>query len=164
MKKAVYAGSFDIFTNGHEWVIQRSVELFDEVVVSIGINPDKKYMFSVEERIEMLKGIAERYNNVKIDTFTNQFLINYAREIKANYIVRGIRSQIDFEYEKQMRNINRDFNPFIETIFLIPPADIVDISSSLVKGLIGPEYWQNVVRNKVPEIVYNKLIERYGDK
>jgi pantetheine-phosphate adenylyltransferase len=164
MKKAVYAGSFDIFTNGHEWVIQRSVELFDEVVVSIGINPDKKYMFSVEERIEMLKGITGRYNNVKIDTFTNQFLINYAHSIKANYIIRGIRSQIDFEYEKQMSNVNRGFSPCIETIFLIPPADIVDISSSLVKGLIGPEYWQNVVRNKVPTIVYNKLIERYGDK
>jgi pantetheine-phosphate adenylyltransferase len=84
------------------------------------------------------------------------YLINYTRDIKANYIIRGIRSQIDFEYEKQMSNVNRGFNPFIETIFLIPPVNVVDISSSFVKGLIGPKGWERIIGLYVP-----KAVEKY---
>jgi pantetheine-phosphate adenylyltransferase/8-oxo-dGTP diphosphatase len=161
MKKVVYAGSFDPITNGHVWVIERVIELFDEVVIAIGINPDKKYMFNINERLDMLKEITNKYVKVKIDTFENKYLIKYAQEIKTNYIIRGIRSQIDFEYEKQMCNVNRGFNPCIETIFLIPPVNVVDISSSFVKGLVGPEGWERIIGLYVPKIVEKYLIERY---
>jgi pantetheine-phosphate adenylyltransferase len=162
MKKAVYAGSFDPITIGHTYIIDKASQLFDEVIVSIGINPDKKYMFGLDERKEMLEDISKNYNNVKIDTFENKYLINYAREINANYIIRGIRSQIDFEYEKQMKNINNDICNDIETIFLIPPRDLSDISSSFVKGLIGPESWEYLISTYVPKIVYEKLIYKYS--
>jgi pantetheine-phosphate adenylyltransferase len=164
MKKAIYAGSFDPLTNGHLYIIEQASNIFDEVIISIGINPDKKYMFNIDERKGMVSKICEKYYNVKIDTFENEYLIKYARRMRADYIIRGIRSQIDFEYEKQMKNINKEIAGEIESIFLIPSRELADVSSSFVKGLIGPIGWQGIVSNYVPTIVFNKLVEKYGDK
>jgi pantetheine-phosphate adenylyltransferase len=161
MKRAVYAGSFDPVTNGHLWVIRQASQLFDEVIVSIGINPDKKYAFTVEERIEMLsKSIP--HNNVRVDTFENDFLVRYAEKINAQYIIRGIRSQIDFEYEKQMRNVNSEISPSVGTVFLIPPRDLADVSSSFVKGLVGPEGWEVILRKYVPLGVFEKFVKKHS--
>jgi pantetheine-phosphate adenylyltransferase len=158
---AVYAGSFDPLTIGHVWMIEQGIRLFDQVVVAIGINPDKRYAFGLEERVEMLRSSTKGYRNVKVDTFSNQFLITYARSIGASHILRGIRSESDYEYERVMRNINGDLNPEIGTIFLMPPRGIAEISSSMVKGLIGPVGWEAIVRDYVPKPVFDKLIKAY---
>ncbi len=160
MVKGVYAGSFDPPTNGHVWMFEQGAALFDEFVVGVGINPDKKYTFSVEERLEMLRDITKKHENVTVDTFQNQFLVNYAKSIGARYIIRGIRSEGDYEFERGMRHINSDLNPDITTLFFMPPREIAEVSSSLVKGLIGPEGWQEVVKKYVPEAVYNKLLQK----
>lgn len=167
MKKAVYAGSFDPITNGHLWMIQEGAKLFDELAVAIGVNPDKKYTFSLEERLEMIKKVAKEFANVKIDSFENQYLVNYANAANAKYILRGIRDlkdEKDLKYEMEMRHVNEDLNPNITTVFLIPPRNISEISSSMVKGLIGPEGWESVVENYVPKQVYVKLLEKFKGK
>jgi len=153
----VYAGSFDPLTIGHLWMIEEGRKLFDQLVVSIGINPDKKYTFSLEERIEMLRASTAKFRNVSIDSFSNLYLVDHARSIKATHILRGIRSQADFEFERGMRNINGDLDPTICTVFLMPPREIAEVSSSMVKGLIGPNGWQNIVRKYVPAAVFKTL-------
>jgi pantetheine-phosphate adenylyltransferase len=158
---AVYAGSFDPPTIGHVWMIEQGIRLFDQVVVAIGVNPDKRCAFGLAERVEMLRSSTKRYRNVKIDTFSNQFLITYARSIGASHILRGIRSESDYEYERVMRNINGDLNREIGTVFLMPPRGIAEISSSMVKGLIGPAGWEAIVRDYVPKPVFDKLIKAY---
>jgi len=158
--KGIYAGSFDPPTNGHLWMFEQGASLFDDFVVAVGINPDKKYAFSIQERLEMLREITKRHRNVSVETFENQFLVNYAKKIGAGYIVRGIRSEGDYEFERGMRHINSDLNPDITTVFLMPPREIAEVSSSLVKGLIGPEGWRDVVGKYVPDVVYAKLLER----
>jgi pantetheine-phosphate adenylyltransferase len=160
-RSAVYAGSFDPLTVGHLWMIEEGARLFDELVVAIGINPDKQYAFTLEERVEMLRNSTKHYRNVKVDTFSNQFLISYAQSCGASYILRGIRSQTDYEYERVMRNINGDLDQHITTIFLTPPRGIAEVSSSMVKGLIGPEGWEKIVKEYVPKAVFDKLVKAY---
>ncbi|MBI1969724.1 pantetheine-phosphate adenylyltransferase [Candidatus Woesearchaeota archaeon] len=162
MRKAVYAGSFDPITNGHLWMIERGIRLFDELVVAIGVNPDKKYAFSLEERLAMLRETIGQHPNVTIDTFEHLFLVNYAKAVGAQYVLRGIRTEADYEYERGMRHINSDLDPEIEMVFLMPPRGIAEISSSVVKGLVGPAGWQDIVKQYVPEAVYRKFLERFG--
>ena len=161
IRRAVYAGSFDPTTNWHLWMIHEAQALFDEVIVAIGINPEKTATYSVEERKSMLSSITADFPNVRIDTFENQFLVNYARGIEAKYIIRGIRTNADYEYERSMRYINNDLQSEISTIFLMPPREFAEVSSTMVKGMFGPQNWQEVIRRYVPEAIYNKLIEDY---
>lgn len=153
----VYAGSFDPLTIGHVWMIQQGVQLFDRLVVAIGTNPDKKYTFTVEDRLEMLRESTKDLPNVSVASFSNLYLIQYAQSIRATHILRGIRSSADFEYERGMRNINGDLDPGICTVFLMPPREIAEVSSSMVKGLIGPAGWEKIVRKYVPAAVFKKL-------
>ncbi len=161
MKKAVYAASFDPVTHGHLWVIQEAAELFDQLVVAIGINPDKDYTFLLEERLDLLCETTSQFDNVIVSSYENQFLVNYARGIGAGYIVRGIRTQSDYEFERRMRYINSDLDDTITTIFLMPPREIAEISSSFIKGLVGPDGWQDVVKRYVPEPVFEKFVEYF---
>lgn len=138
-------------------MIEQGVALFDQLVVAIGINPDKRYTFSLEDRRAMLRQSLRGYRNLSVTSFTNAYLINYAQEIGATHILRGIRSESDYEYERTMRNVNGDFDPGICTIFLMPPRDIAEVSSSMVKGLIGPHGWQKVVRKYVPAPVFQHI-------
>src|SRR5262245_21857889 len=112
-KLAVYAGSFDPLTIGHLWMIEQGVALFPQLVVASGINPDKRYTFTLDERLEMLRQSTRRFRNLKVTSFTNAFLISSAQSIGASYILRGIRSAADFEFERAMRNINGDLSPRI---------------------------------------------------
>ena len=163
MRRAVYAGSFNPLTNGHWWVIQEAAKLFDELIVAIGDNPAKKSFFTVANRLELIAfclnhseiGIVEP---VKVEYFSNRYLVQYAKKMQAGYIVRGIRSPADFEYEYTMRQVNRDLSPDIETVFLIPPREVAEVSSSLVRGLIGPEGWQGIVKRYVPPPVYEHIL------
>ncbi len=155
----VYAGSFDPPTIGHLWMIEEGVRLFDELIVVVGVNPDKKYTFTVEARLEMLRDSTRKFRNVKVTSFSNRYLIHYAQSIGASHILRGIRTESDYEYERSMRNINGDLDAKICTIFLMPPRGIAEVSSSMVRGLIGPVGWKRIVRKYLSDPVYQKLLE-----
>ena len=159
-RTAVYAGTFDPITCGHVWMVEAGAKLFDELVVAIGVNPDKKCLFSLEERKEMIQEATRYLENVRVKSFTNDFLIRYAHSIGASFILRGIRTVGDYEYEKAMRNINGDIDSNITSVFLMPPREISEISSSMVKGLVGPTNWEAIVEKYVPAVVFNKLKEK----
>jgi pantetheine-phosphate adenylyltransferase len=142
------------------WMIEQGCRIFPELRVAIGINPEKRYTFTLEERIGMLRDSTRAFKNVSVDSFSNRYLVDYAREIRATHILRGIRSESDYEFERAMRNINGDFDSTITTIFLMPPRQICEVSSSMVKGLIGPKGWQSVVQKYVPAPVWRRLRER----
>ncbi len=165
MKRAVYAGSFDPLTRGHLWMIEEGARLFPELVVAVGTNPDKHDTFSVEERLRMLReSLTEKAKErVTIDHFENRFLVHYASEIGATHILRGIRSEHDYSYERGMRYINGDMEPGIGTVFLMPPREIAEVSSSFVKGLVGPDGWQEIVKPYLSEPVYEMMLEKFGD-
>ena len=158
MRRGVYAGSFDPVTNGHLWMIERGVELFDEMIVAIGENPDKKYTFNHNERLQMLQETTAHLPRVRVATFQNCFLVDCARDQGANFILRGIREAADYEFERKMRYINSDLAPGIDTVFLMPPREIAEVSSTMVKGMIGPDGWKDVVRQYVPAPVFERLV------
>lgn len=158
LRRAVYAGSFDPPTNGHLWMITEAHRLFDELVVAIGINPDKKNTYTLAERRAMLEAVTAGFPNVRVDSFENEFLVNYAHSVDASFIVRGIRTASDYEYERAIRHINADLQPAIHTVFLMPPREIVEISSTMVKGLVGPNGWQQMVHRYVPQPVFEKML------
>jgi pantetheine-phosphate adenylyltransferase len=157
IRTAVYAGSFDPPTNGHLWMIQQGLELFDHLIVAIGSNPTKSYTFSVEDRLELLKASVPSCERLVVDHFDNRYLVDYAKEKGAAYVLRGVRSPADYEFERVMRYINNDLAPEINTVFLMPPRDLAQVSSSMVKGLIGPEGWEKTVRRYVPNAVFEAL-------
>lgn len=157
MRTAVYAGSFDPPTNGHLWMIEQGLKLFDNLYVAIGSNASKSYTFSVQERISMLTDSVPSCERLTVSHFDNRYLVDYAQEVGAKYILRGIRNQNDYEYERVMRYLNGDMAPDITTTILMPPRGISEISSSTVKGLIGPDGWEDIVRRYVPQPVFEKL-------
>ncbi|WP_255991172.1 pantetheine-phosphate adenylyltransferase [Chitinolyticbacter albus] len=159
MRRGVYAGSFDPVTNGHVWMIEHGTRVFDEMIVAIGENPDKRYTFSVAERVAMLKETTAHLSNLRVEIFENRFLVDYAREENADFIVRGIREAADYEFERKMRYVNADLAPHIDTVFLMPPREIAEISSTMVKGLVGPSGWEKVVSQYVPQPVFERLVE-----
>lgn len=134
MKRALFPGSFDPITLGHYDIIKRGIHLFDEVVIAIGINADKNYMFSLEER---LKFIEEEFKNdpkVKVMTYKG-LTIDFCKEIDAEFILRGLRNPADFEFEKAIAHTNRKLSR-IETVFLLTAARTSYISSSIVRDVI----------------------------
>jgi pantetheine-phosphate adenylyltransferase len=157
MRIAVYAGSFDPPTNGHLWMIERGLELFDRLIVAIGTNPEKSYSFSIENRLKLLAVSLPPSDRMTIAHFDNRYLVDYAKEQNAAYILRGVRTSDDYEYERVMRHINADLAPDVTTIFLMPPRDIAELSSSMVKSLIGPAGWEKTVRRYVPPPVFEAL-------
>jgi len=140
-------------------MIEQGAGLFDRLIVAVGINPEKRYTFSLDARLDMLRESLKDYRNLSVSSFSNHYLIDYARKMGATHILRGIRSESDYEYERTMRNINGDMDPGICSVFLMPPRDIAEVSSSMVKGLVGPAGWQKVVRKYVPEPVYCRFQE-----
>ncbi len=162
MRTAVYAGSFDPPTNGHLWMIEQGLEMFDRLIVAIGNNPAKSYSFTVEERLELLRASAGNHERLEIAHFDNRYLVDYAKKMEAKYILRGIRSPNDYEYERVMRHINADMAPEITTVFLMPPRDIAELSSNMIKSLTGPTGWEDTVRRYVPQPVFQALAGRGG--
>lgn len=132
--KVIYPGSFDPVTYGHLDIIQRCSEKFGQVIVAVLNNPSKKGMFSLEERIELLKETTKGFDNVEIDSFTG-LLTDYARKKKCTTMVRGLRAVSDFEYEMQMALVNRKIYPDIETLFLVSSSEYAYLSSSIVKEI-----------------------------
>lgn len=159
---AIYAGSFDPVTMGHMYMIREGARLFDRFIVAVGENPEKQAAFAIDERIEMLRLVTRKIPNTEIDTFTYQYLVDYARKKGAQFILRGIRTEHDYGYERQMRNVNGDLAPKITTVFLMPPREIAEVSSSFVKGLVGPNGWEEVVRPYLPPPVYRIFARRFS--
>ena len=157
MTKIIYPGSFDPLTFGHIDIIERSLRLFESVVVAIITNPSKQPLFTVEERREMLEEIVKkRFPKVEVDVF-HGLLVDYAKRKRAQAIVRGIRAVADYEYEFQMALMNRRLAPQIETVFMMPAEHYSYLSSRLVKEIaeLGGS-----VRGLVPDVVEKRLRKR----
>ena len=135
-KIAIVPGSFDPITYGHIDIIKRSTQLFDEVIVAILVNPDKKYLFTLEEREEMINESIKDFNNVKVDSFSG-LLVNYAKKVNSTVIVRGLWAVSDFEYEMQLTFMNKALDDNIETFYMMANKQYSFISSSIVKGVSG---------------------------
>lgn len=156
-RKAIYAGSFDPPTNGHLWMIEQAARLFDELEVAVGTNPNKQSAFTTDEKLKMLETITQPNKNVHVSQFEDRLLVEYAKQLGCQYIVRGLRSEADFSYEKTMQDTNHVLNPDIQTIFLIAPLELVPVSSSFVKNLVGKKDWQKAASGYVPAIVLEAL-------
>jgi pantetheine-phosphate adenylyltransferase len=143
-------------------MIEQGLELFDRLIVAVGTNPQKRYTFAVEERLRLLHAALPACDRLEISQFYNRYLVDYAKKEGAKYILRGIRTADDYEYERVMRHINADLAADIDTVFLMPPRDIAELSSSMVKGLIGPDGWEENVRRYVPDPVFEALKTEYA--
>lgn len=134
MKRALFPGSFDPLTLGHYDIIKRGVPVFDEIIVAIGVNADKKYMFSLEERIKFIKDAFAHEPKVKVVSYTG-LTVDFCKELGIEFILRGLRNPADFEFEKAIAHTNRDLAP-IETVFLLTSASTSYIASSIVRDVI----------------------------
>ena len=132
---AVFPGSFDPITLGHEDLIKRAAPLFDKVIVAIGLNSSKKNLFSLEQRRLWLEEVFEKEENVLIDSYEG-LTVNFCNEMSSSFIIRGLRSSSDFEYEKQISQLNRIIGSGIETVFLISKPEFSHISSSIVREIL----------------------------
>ena len=161
---AVYAGSFDPITNGHMYILRQGAELFDTLVAAVGSNPEKKYDFSVEERMDLIRKSAGNIPNFKVDHFEEEYVVNFAARLGATHLVRGIRHEDDFQLERTMRHVNEDIHPGITTVYFMPPRSLSEVSSSFIKGLVGPKGWEKVVAKYVPAPVLEALRRVHGAK
>jgi pantetheine-phosphate adenylyltransferase len=153
---AIYPGSFDPLTNGHVDIIHRGSRFFDRIVIAVLINLEKAPLFTVSERVQILRHVFQDWPNVEVDTFDG-LLVEYARSRQASVIVRGLRAVSDFEYEMQMALMNRRLNPEVETVFMMPAEPYTYVSSRLVKEVVA---LGGSVHGLVPEIVEARLREK----
>jgi pantetheine-phosphate adenylyltransferase len=160
MTVAVYPGTFDPITNGHLDLIERSLRMFDKLIVAIFDNPMKGPLFSVEERRHLIEEATQGFRNIEIDTF-NTLLVFYARQRQAQVIVRGLRAIADFEYEFQMTLMNRRLDQDVETVFLTPREEYTYVASRLIKEVVA--YGGNV-EHLVPPAVVVALQEKFSRK
>ena len=156
MKAAIYPGSFDPVTNGHLDIVERAAKLFDKLYVAVLINPEKHTLFSVEERVSLLKATTAQYPNVEVVSFGG-LLAQYARDKGIKVIVRGLRGRSDFEYEFLMALTNKSLNPELEPIFLTTSAENMYLSSSVVRQVSG---FGGEVTKFVPDCVSKALNDK----
>ena len=153
IKKAIFAGSFDPITNGHLDIIRRASKLFGELQIGILINPNKKALFTLEERVKLIEECTSDLENVKVISFDG-LLVKYCEKNGIDALVRGIRSAADVDYELQMAHMNRELDSSIETIFLPSNTKFSFISSSLIKEVLS---FGADIQNLVPEQVLREL-------
>jgi len=157
MIKAIYPGSFDPITNGHIDVIKRASRIFDQVIIAVSQNINKKSFLSENEKIEAISLSTENLKNVKVIPF-DSLLVDFAKENNAQIILRGLRAVSDFEYEFQLAGMNKHLNKDIETIFITPSEEFANISSSLVREILflGGDI-SNFVTKEVEKILLSKI-------
>lgn len=153
MKTAIYPGSFDPLTNGHLDIISRSAEIFDKVIVAVSVNSQKKPLFTIEERIEMVKSIVKDIKNVEVKTFTG-LLADFAINENAKVLIKGLRAVSDFEYEFQMALINKQLQPELETLFMMCNKEYSYLSSSIVKEVAR---YGGDLTGLVPDMLIEKI-------
>jgi pantetheine-phosphate adenylyltransferase len=153
---AIYPGTFDPPTNGHLDLIQRGSAIFEELVVAVLRNSDKVPLFSVQERLEMLRECTKQYKNVRIDSFEG-LLVEYAAKQNAGAVLRGIRAVSDYEYELQMAWMNRKLDPRLETVFMMPAEAYSYLSSRLVREIM---HLGGKVAGLVPPLIEQRLREK----
>ena len=153
---AIYPGSFDPVTNGHLDIIERGLKLFDRIIVAVLLNISKKPLFTVEERLELLRQSVQQFPNVEVDAFSG-LLVDYAAKHKANAVLRGMRAVSDFEHEFQMALMNRRLNRKIETVFLMTGLRWIFTSSSIIKEAAR---FGGQIKELVPPVVYERLKEK----
>jgi pantetheine-phosphate adenylyltransferase len=156
-KIAVYPGSFDPITNGHIDIIKRGLTVFDRLIVAILHNPSKKTLFTVEERLDLIKASLKHTPNVTVDTFSG-LLVDYAVEKKINVVLRGMRANSDFEYEFQLALMNRRLNKDIQTVFLMTGLRWIFTSSSIIKEAAR---FNGNIKGMVPQVVEKTLREKF---
>ena len=160
MRIGICPGSFDPVTLGHMDIISRACKIFDEVIVAVPVNPDKRASSTVEERMEMLRTVTADMENVEVDCVRG-LLADYASEKHAAAIVKGLRAISDFEYEFQMALTNKKLNPNLETLFLTAEADSMYLSSSMVREIAS---MGGDISNFVPACIHDRIVERLKNK
>lgn len=160
MKKAIYPGSFDPITNGHIDVIHRAQNLFDSIVIAVAKNPNKKALFSVEERVQLIEENFQDAPNVTVIAFDG-LIVDLAKDQKAIALIRGLRAASDFEYEFQMAQMNRHLNDQIETVFLMPNEKYFFTSSNLIKQVFE---FTDRERLLIPKNVHTALVNYYKNQ
>ena len=156
MKKVIYPGTFDPVTNGHIDIIERAADLFDEVIVTVAKNPMKNELFSVEERVAMLKESLKRFPSVSVDSFGG-LIVEHAKAVGAVGIIRGLRAVSDFEFEFQMALMNRRLSDGLKTIFLMPHEKYTYLNSTIIRNV---SQFDGDISELVPPVVLQKLKEK----
>ncbi|CAH0530986.1 pantetheine-phosphate adenylyltransferase [uncultured Vibrio sp.] len=153
MKRVIYPGTFDPITNGHLDLIERAADMFDEVIVAVAESPSKNTMFTLEERVNFVKDVTAHLNNVSAQGFSG-LMVDFARDVNANVLIRGLRTTVDFEYEFGLTNMYRRLLPGLESVFLTPAEEYAFISSTIVRevAIHGGD-----VSAFVPKIVANAM-------
>ncbi len=162
-KKAIYPGTFDPFTNGHLDVLERALNIFDHVDVVLAENSQKQALFSVDERLEMVREVVSIFPNVNVDVLHEGLLADYARQVGAGAIVRGVRQVKDFEYEFQMSLLNRHLYPEVTTVFLMPNVKYTYVASTIIRevSMLGGDV-SKFVHPFVLDQLNRKRAEREG--
>ncbi len=160
MVKAVYPGSFDPVTYGHLDIIERAANVVDEVIVAVLINSSKRPLFSIEERVSMLQEVTKKFPNVRVETFQG-LTVDFAKQVGAKVMVRGLRAVSDFESEMQIAQTNHNLNPEIDTMFFTTSLEYAFLSSTIVREVAS---YGTDVSDMVPTLVAQRLKEKYEQK
>lgn len=160
MKIAVYPGSFDPVSNGHLDIIRRVAKIFDRVYVLVSINPSKKYLFTTEERVDLLKRATRDLENVVVEA-SNKLVLEFAREKNAQVIIRGVRSFLDYQSEITLFSFNRSIDPSVDTLFLFPSTNNLFLSSSSIKELV---MFGNDITDYVPEGLAETITKKIKER
>ncbi len=156
-KIAIFPGSFDPITIGHINLIERSAHLFDKVIIAIGQNNQKKYLFTLKQRQAWIKKVTKIYSNVEGSTYKG-LTVNFAKKMNARYLIRGLRNSSDFDYEKTISQLNNIIGDGLETVFFISQPNMSHISSTIVREIIKGK---GNVKEFVPEFIYKDLKSKY---
>lgn len=158
IRRAIYPGTFDPVTYGHMDIIKKAKDLFDEIIVTVAVNPTKNPLFTLQERLDLLNQSLHDYENVYVDSF-NGLIVDYARQVGAISIIRGLRAVSDFEYEFQMALMNRKLATDVTTVFLIPHEKYTYLNSTIVRNLAS---LQSDVSDFVPPAVQSAMKEKFS--